>query len=75
MFTLKGCFDGDGELVGPGGSVGSWPNARLRQMTRIRYFSCLIFSLGSAFCDGKLRFVCGVFNITFSGLFTNLKAV
>lgn len=65
MFTLKGCFDGDGGLVGSGGSVGSWPNARLRQMTRIR---CLFMfnRLGSAFCNGKLRFVCRFLYITFS---------
>ena len=71
MFTLKGCFDGDGGLVGFGGSVGSWPNARLRRESDT--FSYLILSLGSAFYDGKLRFVCGFLYIAFHDYLPILK--
>ena len=61
MSTLKGCFDGDGGLVGSGGSVGSWPNARLRQMTRIRYFFMFNFKLRICFLRWKTQVCVQVF--------------
>ena len=61
MFTLKGCFDGDGGLVGSGGSVGSWPNARLRQMTRIRYLFMFNFKLRICFLGWKTQVFVRVF--------------
>lgn len=61
MFTLKGCFDGDGGLVGSGGSVGSWPNARLRQMTRIRYLFMFNFKLRICFLRWKTQVSCAGF--------------
>ena len=61
MFTLKGCFDGDGGLFGSGGSVGSWPNARLRQMTRIRYLFMFNFKLRICFLRWKTQVSCAGF--------------
>ena len=61
MFTLKGCFDGNGGLVGSGGSVGSWPNARLRQMTRIRYLFMFNFKLRICFLGWNDSGLCAGF--------------